>query len=254
MSRALGASKMHWLRLAEALLLPPGCLLLLTFLGLVLLQRRRTVAGTALLAASLLSLYLLATPWVAGLLLGSLDRYPEIPPTELAARAEAVVVLGAGIEDGSTDPGAPLSDDSVERLVYGAQLSRRLGLPLLISGRQIQDSGTALLAERFDLAPRWVEGDSRNTRDNARFSAHLIASSGVRRVYLVTHFYHQPRAVVAFESVGMEVVPAPMGFSPPASSEPRMAAAVPRLRSLRLSAVAMHELFGRLWYRLRYRI
>lgn len=223
-------------------------------LGLLVLRRRRTAPAVALLATSLLSLYLLATPWIAGLLLGSLDRYPEIPAAEVAGRADAVVVLGAGLERGSSDPAVPLSDKSIERLEYGAELSHRLRVPLLLSGKAVADSGSALLAERLDLRAPWVEAESRNTLENARFSARLLAAAGVRRAYLVTHFYHQPRAVAAFESAGLEVVPAPMGFAPPGSSARGAAAARPRVASFRLSTAALHELFGRLWYRLRYGI
>lgn len=243
---------MSWVRLAEALLLPPWCFLPLAFLGLLLLRRRRPAPAAALLAISLLSLYLTATPWMAGLLLASLDRYPEISATETAAVADAVVVLGAGRERGSADRAAPLSGNSVERLEYGAELSRRLSVPLLISGREIRGGAQALLAERFDLVPRWVEGDSRNTYENATHSARLLGAAGVQRVYLVTHYYHQPRAVAAFHGAGLEIVPAPMGFAPPGSSDRGLAAVVPRASSLRLSAAALHEIFGRVWYRLRY--
>jgi len=243
---------MNWARFAEALFLPPGSLFWLVFTGLLLLLARRLRPGLTLLALGLGPLYLLATPWVAALVLTSLDRYPELAVEE-PVPADVVVVLGAGGSeaDRRRAPGG-LSPMSVERLAYGGELSRRLGVPLLISGEMICEGGVLMLADRYGISPRWLECRSRTTLENARFSAGLLRADRMNRVYLVSHFYHLPRAVAAFESVGLEVVPAPMGFTPAGSTGGGVAGVVPRASSWLASAAAMHEIFGRLWYRLRY--
>ena len=42
-----------------------------------------------------------------------------------------------------------------------------------------------------------------------------FSTDGVRRIALVTHAWHMPRAVQAFERAGLQVVPAPTGFTRP---------------------------------------
>jgi uncharacterized SAM-binding protein YcdF (DUF218 family) len=40
----------------------------------------------------------------------------------------------------------------------------------------------------------------------------LLYDQGVSSIALVTHYWHMPRSLKAFQKVGFEVTPAPMGF------------------------------------------
>jgi uncharacterized SAM-binding protein YcdF (DUF218 family) len=70
----------------------------------------------------------------------------------------------------------------------------------------------------------------------------------VKRVLLVTHAWHLPRASRECVRAGLEVVPAPTGMrhAPPLE----VGAFVPSARALRESALAVHEWLGALWYAL----
>ena len=105
------------------------------------------------------------------------------------------------------------------------------------------------LEESFGLRARWVEDASRNTHENAHLSAPILLGDGIRRVYLVTHFWHMPRAMAAVRASGLEPVAAPVGLAIP---DEDWSAFLPRPGALRLNQLFWHETVGRLWYRLRY--
>ena len=85
---------------------------------------------------------------------------------------------------------------------------------------------SASLARDFHIEPRWVEDRSRDTFQNAQFSARMLKAAGVSRIILVTDAAHEWRAVHEFTSAGLAVVPAPDGHV--AVARPRPAAATCR--------------------------
>lgn len=147
---------------------------------------------------------------------------------------------------------------TLERIRYGARLQRRTGLPILVTGgrprdfaQSIAESMQQALVEDFGVPVRWVEGQARTTHENAERSAAVLRAEGIDTIYLVTHAVHMRRAQEAFERAGLTVVPAATVFS---SSDPEVSLRelVPRTTTLVLSSYALHELIGRLWYRLTY--
>ena len=231
-------------RTVESIVTPPGGNVLLALLGLLLLPRARRLAAIVLLVA-LGSLYALSTSAVASALAWSLHAHPALAPGSDLRAAEAIVVLGAG-RGGRT----------LERLRYAASLHRRTRLPLLVTGgRRTPDTPTegARMAQSlrndFHVGVRFVEDRSRNTAENAAYSAALLAPVGITRIVLVTHATHMIRAVAAFEGQGLTVVPAPIGrrYAPLT-----YIAFLPRASALARSVAAIHEYLGRVWYRLRY--
>ncbi len=240
---------MLWTRILENLLLPPAGLAWLGLAGLALLAARRRRWGTGLLAASAAGFYLFATPLVAALLLAPLDRHPPLAVAGELPAAEAVVVLGAGLRYGAREHGGDtVTAQGLERLRYGAWLAERTGRPVLVTGKSGAEM-TAAMERSFRVDVRWTENVGRNTHENAVLSARLLRPAGVGRVYLVTHYWHMPRAAAAFRAAGMEPVPAPLGFG---ETEPWYAMLVPRSGSSMECRQALHEWIGRLWYRLRY--
>ncbi|HAK93275.1 MAG TPA: YdcF family protein, partial [Massilia timonae] len=98
------------------------------------------------------------------------------------------------------------------RLRYAAHLHRRTGLPILVSGgapgpgaMSLADAMAAALREDFGVPVRWVEGRSRNTAENAMFSAALLRPEKVGRVLLVTDAMHMERARTVFQRGGLQV-------------------------------------------------
>lgn len=244
----------------EAVLLPPGLLIWLLLGGLWLLARGRRRAGLAVSSVGLGLLYLLSTPLVGGGLLGLLQTAPPLAEDALGAQGgEAIVVLGAGRRSAAAEYGGDTVNAlALERLRYAARIARRTGLPLLVSGGLARDGHPpeailmmqALEAD-FGVPVRWVESDSRNTFDNARYSSQILRASGLRRILLVSHAWHMPRALWAFGRFGLQVTPAPTAFETDDDTL-LLSDLLPQARALRKSYFALHEMLGNLWYRLRY--
>lgn len=255
------AMSFSWLltNLVSAFVLPPLNGLLPAFLGIALLGRRPRL-GKGLLACGLAVLTAMSLPIVADSLVRPLeDRYPFLPPENLKTLdADAVVILGAGRyrkprELGGEDDVKPLS---LVRLRYGALVARESGKPILVTGGNPDGYGRAeaqamraSLARDFGVATRWTEERSENTRHNADYSAEILLPQGIRRIALVTHAFHMPRAVEAFEAAGFEVLPAPTGYL--ATRRPVMLLDfIPRYDVMRNTGFALHEVIGLVWYRL----
>ncbi|HVP35252.1 MAG TPA: YdcF family protein [Steroidobacteraceae bacterium] len=198
------------------LVLPPAGPLLLAGLGLWLLARRRRgepgrKGAWALVCAALATLWLLSLPVIGNGLSHLAQRYPPLDLTR-PVRAEAVVILGGGYVRDAPEYGGPAAGFVLlERLTYGAYLAHRTGLPVLVSGNGFEALAMqATLWRDFGIRARWVEGESRDTFQNAQFSAKLLRADGVSRVALVTSADHEWRAAHEFMSAGLAVDPAPV--------------------------------------------
>ena len=237
--------------LLHTLILPPGSLLLVAIGGAWLLGRhqagRARRLGVALLALGLGGLWLLSVPAVADLLLRAADRVPALDPAKVAdAQAQAIVILAGGSANRAAPEygNAPSAGDALlERLAYGAYLAHRTGLPVLVSGDFAEsDAMRTVLARDFGVTTRWTESRSRDTFQNAAYSAPLLKAAGVSRILLVTSASHAYRAMREFEAAGLSVVPAPVGIWTPQERSVRHF--LPSLAGLRDSAEALYELVG----------
>jgi uncharacterized SAM-binding protein YcdF (DUF218 family) len=233
----------------RTLLLPPGGPVLLALAGAWLLgrpgKRNTRRAGIVLLVCGLGSLWLLSLPVVADFLQQAAEREPVLDEAR-AAGAQAIVILGgdSGRKSAPEYAHAPAAgSELLERLAYGAYLARRTGLPVLVTGdfAEVEAMHTSL-ARDFGVAARWIESHSRDTYQNAQFSAPLLRASGVTRILLVTSATHEYRAAREFEASGLEVIPAPTGvWVPP---EPNPLSYLPHVGALRRSTEALYELIG----------
>lgn len=240
-------------KLLSALALPPVGLILLAFLG-IWLSRQRPRLGHSVSAVALLALLALSLPPVADALMHTLERRPPIS-AQMLARAQAIVILA-----GDGYPVAPEYGDetvgraTLERVRYGVHLQRRSGLPIMVIGGapfggRPQAEAMKEAIER-DLRGRvtWLEGSSRDTAENAAYSAAMLKAAGISRIALVSQGWHLPRAIELFERQGLEVLPAPTGFTtrPPSP----FARALPSAAALATSSEALHEWLGILVQRL----
>jgi uncharacterized SAM-binding protein YcdF (DUF218 family) len=105
-------------------------------------------------------------------------------------------------------------------MVTAVRLQKRLKIPIIVSGGTVfkHIKGEAPIVKRFlvDLGvPSHMiipENKSRDTRENARFSADICVRSGYTRPLLVTSAFHMKRAVRSFQMAGIEVSPVPANF------------------------------------------
>ena len=223
-----------WKPMIAALLLPPVPLLLLTLVGARLLLPRRGL-GWLLIVVSVVLLWLSACTGaaraVAQLLLPpppalSFDRVRELRVEVAARKPVAIVILGAGVEPFAPEYGvSSLQYPSLERLRYGLWLGRETGAPIAFSGGVGWGQSDAapearvaakIAADEFGRPLKWIEEDSRDTRENASRTMALLKPAGIDHIVLVTHGYHMARAMRAFnEAAGPDVriEPAPMGLA-----------------------------------------
>lgn len=246
-----------WLvtNLIAALLLPPLCLLILGGWGVWLMRsRRHQRLGRALIVLSGAALWLLSTPYLAGLMLDALK--PPYGPIR-GDEAEAIVILSAGgYRDNLEYGGDTVGRLTLERVRYGAKLARKTGKPVLVTGGAPAggvpegQSMRKVLEREFGIPVRWVEVRSVNTRENALYSAELLKPAGVKRIFLVTHAWHLKRAIPEFQRAGLTVVPAGIGYT--AAGAAGVMDFVPSARGLQDSHYALHEGIGLIWYRMRH--
>jgi uncharacterized SAM-binding protein YcdF (DUF218 family) len=226
-----------WKPLFAALLLPPLPLILLVLLGSWWLYRRRPV-GWLLVLPACFALWLCGTVAFGDALARLLVRPPAPLDAEAVATLKqagaaqpgsvAIVVLGGGRETLAPEYGmSNLSPVSLTRLRYGLWLHRATGLPVAFSGgighaaagvAPEAEVAARVAAQEFGRTLKWIEPQSRDTRENAAYTVGLLRGAGVRKIVLVTDGWHMQRARRAFEEDvartggGIEIVAAPMGL------------------------------------------
>lgn len=106
-----------------------------------------------------------------------------------------------------------------------------------------------VLSDEFGITVKWLEEASDNTLENASKSRDILRKAGVNSIYLVTHAWHMARARMVFERAGLNVIPAPTGFTTRYRTD--ILSFIPSSDGLHNSRVFLHEVMGILWYRLR---
>ena len=180
-----------------------------------------------------------------------LTQYTPITAQELRAQGvQAIVVLGGGVETGQPDGIQQLQSTALDRLRLGIELSRKTGIPVMVSGgkgwgaesdsEDEAEISKRVAREAFQYEIKWTESDSRDTKENATNTKELLFKQGISKIALVTHFWHMPRSLNAFQNVGFEVSPAPMGFA--ANKKVDLISLLPSGAALTSSAAIFREL------------
>lgn len=243
------------------MVLPPFLNLMIGVAGLLVLTRHPRL-GRLLIAASLLSIYVMSISLVSGGLSFITETYG---PADLvrAADCQAIVILSGGTKEYAPeyDEGQTSGVSSLVRIRYGVKLARELNIPILVTGgtgfgadREARLPEAELMAialrDQFQLPAKWVETESRNTRENGHFSKQLLAAEGINNIVLVTQSFHMKRSVEVFAGLGFNVVPAPTEFHGYLVSPLSFRSYIPRISDFQVSASVMSEVLGQLWYRL----
>jgi uncharacterized SAM-binding protein YcdF (DUF218 family) len=230
--------------LLRQLLLPPAGPLLVGFAGLLLLRRRPRLARV-LIGFALGFLWLISTRLISHSIVMLAQSYPALDQSRLDG-AQAIAILGGGVTHAVSPAygGAPAAGpELLDKLAYGAYLSRRADLPILITGyRAESDAMQATLHTNFDIQPRWIDRDAYDTFENARNAAALFRHDGIERIILITTSVHMRRSVREFAATGLTVLPAPtdsLENTPHGVDD-----LVPTARALLQSYEAIYELIG----------
>ncbi|GAB4276188.1 MAG: YdcF family protein [Oscillatoriaceae cyanobacterium] len=208
-------------KLLPLFIYPLGLACALMVAALIWMRRRPRWARGAIVSA-LVVLILGSNPWVSYGLAQSLE-WQNLPQSELP-RAEAIVVLGGGIQPGiKPRPWVEVSDAG-DRILYGALLYRQGKAPyLILSGGRIEWKGggppesadMAKIAEAMGVPPEVIfqDPDSHNTYENAVNVRKILDAKNIKGpVLLVTSASHMPRSLGVFRRQGIEAIPAPTDF------------------------------------------
>ncbi len=232
----------------------------LLLLGL-LRGRTRPAAGQVFAGAALALLLGIGVQALPDIGLHWLEsRYAEIPPHADLHGYHGVVVLGGGMEPAyiAAAHTQPVLNDAGERMSAAVALWREQpALQLLFTGGEGQNfaqgpSEAARARIFFDsqgvpAAALRYEDQSRNTYENARFSAQLSGVDKQQPWLLLTSAWHMPRAMAIFQHAGWNVAAYPVDFRTGLATHWHE-------YSIRIGAehwyLLLHELLGILSYRL----
>lgn len=153
------------------------------------------------------------------------QRFAEIAPDADLSAYDGVVVLGGALDSGYVAEAhtQPVINDAAERMTAATALARLYPrFQMVFTGGEGEFFGSgpteAQRAARFfnsmGIAPeRFVyESESRNTYENAVFTAKLPGIDPRKRWLLVTSAWHMPRSMATFEKAGWNVTAYPVDF------------------------------------------
>lgn len=237
-------------KIVSALILPPTSLILLALIGLWL-SRKHPNTGRTVTTISLSTLLILSLPVTGNALLQRLETLPPISEAQLRD-VQAIVILGGGKNNEAPEFG---NQDTVnrwtlQRLRYGAYLQQQTGKPILVTGgglfgeRSEADAMSESLQRDFHAKDIWTEDQSKDTAENALYSAAILKQYGIERIALISQSWHLPRAIKLFEQRGLTVYPAPTGYTNE-DNEP-IIRWLPKASAMDKSSIAIKEYLGHL--------
>ncbi len=218
------------------------------------LSGKRVQVGRLVAVCSTGILWILATPTFSIWLSQSvLTQYqPASIETLQAQGVQAIIVLGGGVDTGQPDGIQQLNPSALDRLRHGIELSRKTGIPILVTGGKgwgalAESDSEATISKRvaqeaFHYQIKWTESNSRDTRENARNSKELLSKQDLNKIALVTHSWHMPRSMKTFQQEGFEVTAAPMGFV--AKKDFKLLSLFPNGNTLNYTFSVLKELIG----------
>lgn len=186
----------------------------------------------------------------------------QYPPCEIAAlpTADAIVELGGGM-GGHDQPGygAEMAV-SADRVWCAARLWKAGKAPVVVPSGEGAMEGDVVFLTDYGLprAALWVENLSRNTEENAKFSAKLLRQrlpkTARPRILLVTSAWHMRRSLLMFEKYapGVEVIPVATDYEHTLASQRTLTGKdlFPNADAIARNAALFKEFLGYWGYRL----
>ena len=202
--------------------------------------------------SALILLTILSLPVTGNALLQSLETAPPISEAQLK-EVQAIVILGGGTNRDAPEFG---HEDTVnrwtlQRLRYGAYLQEQTGKPILVSGgapfggRPEAIAMAETLQRDFHAKDIWTEDQSKDTAENAAYSALFLKKHDIQRIAIISQAWHLPRAIKLFEQHGLTVYPAATGYTHE-DNEP-IIRWLPKASALDKSSIALKEYLGRIF-------
>jgi uncharacterized SAM-binding protein YcdF (DUF218 family) len=222
-------------------------------------MRRFSQTGLALVVAGL---WIASTPQFASFALKTLEqKYPLMSIADTPT-ADVLIVLGGGIRPPNSSNPFPDLGDSSDRLVHALRLWKAGKAPkLLLVGRgngwgsDVGSEGSAMAAVLQDFGidqdAILVEGESRNTFENALYAKQIWDREGFRTGLLITSATHMSRSRAVFVERGFVVTPVPIDARAGAFDTMFPFTVLPDVRALDQVTYVWKEWLGLLVYRIR---
>lgn len=237
---------------------PPGINFVLFITALVFWKKRKLARN--LIITSLILLYLSSITLVSDPFLRTIEYPPLNPDTIASLNAKAIVVLGADRYSRAPEyQKDTVASQTLQRVRYAAWLAKKTGLPILVSGgSKIKGAQPeALLMQQvleteLGVKAPYLEVYSHNTYENAVCSKQILETINADKILLVTQAWHMPRAIRSFNDAGIQVIPASTGYTTSNKNGVSFGDLLPSARGLARTNIWLHELFGILWYNIKY--
>ena len=129
------SSMLYVIKTIVNLILPPGCLIIFLLIYIIHFYKRNKKLPKLFIVITIL-FYIISIPLTSDFLIHSLE-YKYLPPNKLSG--DVVVVLGGGATLSSPDFSGEgnLSGSAANRLLTGARINKKIGLPIIFSGGQV---------------------------------------------------------------------------------------------------------------------
>ena len=234
---------------------PINLLLLGALVGVLLCYGRRARFGRALALTAILIFVAAATLPVGALLVAPLENRFPVPPPDLLP-PEGIIVLGGAIDDvTSAARGQTVFDEGGERVTEAVILAKRFpqarivytsGTNSVLGGSSTEALQARKLMSQMGIAPERVtiEDRSRNTDENARFTAAIVHPEPSQHWLIVTSAFHMPRAMGVFEKVGFNAIAYPVSFYTRGRWSDDLRLSFKPGRNLQVFEIALHEWIG----------
>lgn len=249
-------------RFTVYLLQPYSLLLLSLTAALVWMWFRPAVRRGGLAVASALMglLYMLSTPLVGYLAIGSLEWRTPLSNAVPSPGDTIVVLSGSVLVDDEAGTQYRIGPDTFYRCLHAVKLYRSSGgCRVVVSGGKVDWTkpgptlaGTMrefLLEQGISDADIVMEEKSSTTYENALHIKPLLKAPGDQKTLLVTDRMHMHRAELCFRAQGIAVIPSPC--NPRAGAfDPSLEMLFPSPRGMEAVHEAVHEWLGLGWYQL----
>jgi uncharacterized SAM-binding protein YcdF (DUF218 family) len=236
---------------------PFGITLTLFVIGLYFLLTKKNNLSKLFLSLAFGVMVLYSYPPFANYLVENLEnKYPKYDYTK---HVKYIHVLGSGY---NVDPEQPLSSQiggsGIKRNLEGILIHKKIkNSKIIFTGYGgITDTPAAVMNARLAKAlgvkeeNLIVNGLPKDTTEEAVFTKSIV---GDEPFILVTSATHMPRAMLLFESLGLNPIPAPTDFYKTDFDTTKLKSyfMAPKVDSFYLSTIAMHEYIGILWGKIR---
>jgi len=254
-------------KLITAIILPPGSVIAV-MLALIIFYYRKIFSNHRFFFSLYMVLFILfsliSIEPVSEMLMRPLENYHSNEITVSSNREpDLIVVLGGGsiVRKNGAVLQSKLSSVTRDRVLEGLIVQKEENLPLLFTGGNVLKGENApgeaeavlSIMQRMgiDREHYILEGQSRNTFENAMFSSRITER---RNIILITSAFHMKRGILCFEKAGFQIVETRAVDSRIDDKKMTVFDFLPSMSSLQNSATALHEYIGLFYYKLLYRV